>query len=260
MAYLDLAQSRRIYYELVEGPQDRPYLVFLHEGLGCAAMWKDFPRRLCRETGCPGIVYDRVGYGKSSPLAGPFTIHFMHHNAFIELPEVIAQLIPERNFFLIGHSDGGSVSLIFGSEKPAGLRGIIAEGAHVFVEKETLGGIRIAVDDFHAGKLNKLNKYHGEKTDDIFKAWSDIWLSDGFRYWNIEYALPSIECPILVLQGAEDRYGTVAQVESIALKAPNAGKMMIEKCGHSAHLEKPEETLQIMKKFIIASVENQMLL
>jgi pimeloyl-ACP methyl ester carboxylesterase len=187
MPLLNINQPSHLYYELLDGDPDRPYLIFLHEGLGCTGMWKDFPGRLCRETSCPGIVYDRLGYGKSSPLPRPFTIHFMHHNAFIELPKVIAQLIPDKDFFLIGHSDGGSISLIFASEKPARLKGIITEGAHVFVEKETTNGIRVAVEDFNAGKLGGLKKYHAEKTDAIFKAWSDIWLSAGFWHWNIEY-------------------------------------------------------------------------
>ena len=250
MAFLNVNQAHQIYYEALDGAPDRPHLIFLHEGLGCTALWKDFPRLLCTETGCPGIVYDRLGYGKSSPLPRPFTIHFMHHGAFIELPEVIAQLIPGKDFFLIGHSDGGSISLIFASEKPQRLKGIITEGAHVFVEKETVHGIRVAVKDFNTGKLGGLNKYHGDTTEALFKAWSDIWLSEGFWFWNIEYLLPSIECPLLVLQGINDRYGTAAQVESLASKALNAQKMIIEKCGHSPHHENPDVTLQVMKKFV----------
>jgi pimeloyl-ACP methyl ester carboxylesterase len=242
----------RIYYECIGGNAGRPCLVFLHEGLGCAAMWKDFPKLLCQETGCPGIVFDRPGYGKSSPLSAPMTVHFMHHNAFIILPALVSRLIPGRDFFLIGHSDGGSIGLLFASEKPALLRGIITEGAHVFVEQETVSGIRAAVEDFNAGKLRGLNRYHGEKTEGIFKAWSDVWLSRGFGFWNIEYALPSIDRPVMALQGLKDRYGTAAQVESIVSKAPRAEKCMIENCGHSPHHEQPEITLHLMKRFVLS--------
>jgi pimeloyl-ACP methyl ester carboxylesterase len=251
MAFLGFGQTKRIYYELLDGAADHPYLVFLHEGLGCTGIWKDFPRRLCQETNCPGIVYDRMGYGKSSALDGPMTLHFMHFNAFIELREIISMLIPDRDFICIGHSDGGSISLIFASEKPRGLRGVITEGAHVFVERKTVDGIRVAVNDFSAGRLRGLNKYHGEKTDVLFKVWSDIWLSPGFNYWNIEYLLPSIECPLLVLQGIDDRYGTIAQAESIVSKMRNAQKIILDKCGHAPHHENADATLQAMKRFVL---------
>ncbi len=247
-----LGRAKRIYYELIDGPPGRPYLVFLHEGLGCVALWKDFPRALCRATGCPGLVYDRRGYGRSSPLPGPLTQHFMHYAALVELPETVSRLIADHDFFLIGHSDGASISLIFASEKPAGLRGVITEGAHVFVEPQTVGSIRAAVDDFKAGNMRGLFKYHGDKTEGIFKAWSDIWLSTGFTDWNIEYALSSIDRPLLVLQGTHDRYGTPAQADAIVSKAPDAMKMMLERCDHSPHLEMPEPTVRIMKEFVLS--------
>ena len=250
MAILKLGQTKQIYYELVDGTQENAYLVFLHEGLGCTEMWKGFPQLLCSDTGCPGIIYDRLGYGRSSPLIDSKTIHYMHESALTELPKVISQLIPDRNYFLVGHSDGGSIALIHASEKPAHLQGIITEAAHVFVEQETLYGIRAATNAFDAGKLRGLSKYHGEKTEEIFKAWSATWLSNGFRYWNIEYLLPSIECPVLVLQGTEDQYGTVAQVDSIAFKTLDVEKAMVESCGHAPHLEKADVTLQLMGQFV----------
>ena len=250
MAILKLGHAKQIYYELIDGEEDRPHLVFLHEGLGCTEMWKEFPHILCNETGCPGIVYDRLGYGRSSPLADSWTIHYLHKYALTELPEVISQLIPTKNYFLIGHSDGGSIALIHASEKPVHLQGIITEAAHVFVEKETLEGIQVAADTFNAGKLRGLSRYHGEKAEGIFEAWSDTWLSNFFQYWNIEYLLPSIECPVLVLQGTEDQYGTVAQVESIALKTLDAQKAMVEVCGHAPHQERTDVVLQLMREFI----------
>ena len=166
------------------------------------------------------------------------------------MPEVISQLIPARDYFLIGHSDGGSIALIHASEKPAHLQGIITEAAHVFVESETLNGIRGAADAFDAGKLRGLSRYHGERREGIFRAWSDTWLSDGFKHWNIEYLLPSIECPVLVLQGTEDQYGTVAQVESVASKTLDAQKAMVEQCGHAPHQERTDVVLQLMKEFL----------
>ncbi|MEQ8162201.1 MAG: alpha/beta hydrolase [Smithellaceae bacterium] len=259
MAILKLGHAKQIYYESINGEEESPHLVFLHEGLGCTEMWQEFPHTLCKETGCPGIVYDRLGYGRSSPLTDLWTIHYLHKYALIELPEIISQLIPARNYFLIGHSDGGSIALIHASEKPAHLQGIITEAAHVFVEKETLDGIQVAVDIFNAEKLRGLSRYHGGKAEGIFKAWSDTWLSNFFIYWNIEYLLPSIECPVLVLQGTKDQYGTVAQVESIASKALNAQKAMVEACAHVPHQERTDVVLPLMREFLKSQMHNNKL-
>src|SRR5208283_3544519 len=129
---LTLSESHTIHFELIEGMAEKPFLVFLHDGLGCARMWKDFPERLCRQTGCPGLVYDRLGCGRSSALTEPRTIHYLHDYAQFELKQVLAHLIPDRDYFLIGHSDGGSIGLIFAADRPAGLRGLVTEAAHVF--------------------------------------------------------------------------------------------------------------------------------
>ena len=214
MPILNLSAETDIYYELIEGDPAKPCLVFLHEGLGCCAMWKDFPAQLCQATGCRGLLYDRHGYGQSSPLAARRQLHYLHDYALCELPQVLAALLPGQDHFLIGHSDGGSIALIYAAQQPPRLRGIITEAAHVFVEGITLDGIRVADAAFGEGKLRALAKYHGDKTETIFKAWSDTWLSYGFQFWNIEYLLPSVECPALVVQGSEDQYGSAAQVDT----------------------------------------------
>lgn len=251
MAILKVGETQQIYYELIDGDHERPYLIFLHEGLGCTEMWKEFPHKLCKETSSPGIVYDRLGYGRSSALTHSWTINYMRDYALTELPEVISRLIPARNYFLIGHSDGGTIAIIHASEKPAHLQGIITEAAHVFVEKETLASIQAATDAFYAGTLRGLFRYHGEKTEKLFKAWSAIWLSEAFNYWNIEYLLPLIECPVLVVQGTGDRYGTVAQVESIASNTLYVQKKMVEACGHAPHQEMTDIVLKLMREFIL---------
>jgi pimeloyl-ACP methyl ester carboxylesterase len=252
VAILKVGDTQQIYYELIDGEQERPYLIFLHEGLGCTEMWKEFPHKLCKEIGCPGIVYDRIGYGRSSALTHSWTTNFLLDYALTELPEVISRLIPARKYFLIGHSDGGSIAIIHASEKPAHLQGIITEAAHVFVEKETLASIQVATDAFYAGKLRGLFRYHGVKTEKLFKTWSAIWLSEVFKHWNIEYLLPLIECPVLVLQGTEDQYGTVAQVESIASKTLYVQKEMVEACGHVPHHERTDIVLKLMREFVLS--------
>jgi pimeloyl-ACP methyl ester carboxylesterase len=236
---------------MIDGDPDCPTLVYLHEGLGCHAMWKGFPGMLCRKTGCPGLIYDRLGHGKSSPLTSVRTIRYMHESALKELPRVVEHCIPGRSFILIGHSDGGSISLIFGAQKPSLLAGIITEAAHVFVEPITVEGIREADEAFKKGELAGLKKYHGKKTESIFRAWADIWLSEGFQSWNIEDVLPLIECPVLVIQGREDQYGTERQVRSIVSGVSGrATPVLLENCRHSPHLEDSETVLAVMSEFV----------
>lgn len=250
MPLLNLGTDDEIHYELIEGDPALPWLVFLHEGLGSCAMWKDFPARLCQVTGCRGLLYDRLGYGNSSPLRERRRIHYLHDYALRELPAVLHQLIGDQEHFLVGHSDGGSIALIYAAQQPARLRGVVTEAAHVFVEAMTLDGIRAADAAFGAGKLRALGKYHGDKTATIFKAWSETWLSYGFQFWNIEYLLPSIECAALIVQGSEDQYGSAAQVDAIVAQALNAVPAMIEQCGHAPHHEQPDALLALMEGFL----------
>ncbi len=250
MPIFTLDATQEIHYQLIEGQPGQPCLVFLHEGLGCTAMWQDFPERLCQATGCHGLVYDRHGYGQSSALTASRNIHYLHDYALRELPALLEYVLPGREYFLIGHSDGGSIALIHAAERPPRLRGVITEAAHVFVEAETLAGIRAADAAFDAGKLRALAKYHGDKTEGIFKAWSLTWQTFGFQFWNIEYLLPSIVCPALVVQGSEDQYGSAAQVDAISRLALNATPVMIEKCGHTPHQEQPDALLALMGNFL----------
>ena len=214
-------------------------------------MWRNFPERLCRATGCPGFLYDRTGYGRSSPLHSARTIHYLHDYALNELPQVIKTVIPDRPHILIGHSDGGSIGLIYGAERNPLLKGIVTEAAHVFVEPETIRGIRAADEAYEQGQFGGLYKYHGEKTHTIFKAWSATWLQDGFRQWSIEYVLPSIKCPILATQGMNDPYGTERQVSAILAKSSGrCESFLVENCGHAPHREQPETMIAILSRFI----------
>lgn len=252
MSLLRLDDQQQIFYEHHAGEPQRPCLVFLHEGLGCTALWRDFPQRLCQRTGCSGLVYDRIGYGQSSPLIRPRTIQYLHAYALDELPQVLDALIPDQQFILIGHSDGGSISLIFAAERWPRLVGAITVAAHVFVEPASIGGIEQAKKTFAQGQLKKgLAKYHGDKTELLFKAWADTWTSSWFRSWNIEYLLPSIAVPLLVMQGRDDQYGTPAQVDAIVDKSTGpATPLLLEDCGHSPHLDFPELTLDLMSCFV----------
>ena len=238
MSFVECRDGASRYYELIRGDEDKPVLVFLHEGLGCAAMWKNFPAALCESTGCQGLIYDRLGYGKSEAFTTPRTIHYLHEAALFELPALIESLIPKRDYILLGHSDGGSIALIHAAAKVNHLCGVVTEAAHVSVEAKALAGIRSAVDAFQRGELRGLKKYHGDKTDDVFYAWADIWQAPSFIHWNIEYLLPAIDVPLLVAQGEFDEYGTEAQVDSIVRQcAGKTEKLLIDNCGHTPHHE-----------------------
>lgn len=252
MSYLNISGGRKIRYELVEGNNDKPYLIFLHEGLGCIEMWRDFPQKLCTQTGCPGVLYDRTGYGKSSPEREPRALNYIHDYALKELPEVIESLISNSSYILVGHSDGASIALINGSKRDPLLKGIVTEAAHVFVEEETICGIQIADKAYDDDGPKGLSKYHGEKTHQMFKAWSETWLSHWFRDWNIESLLPEITCPVLAIQGLYDKYGTKKQLDTIVSQVSGpARKCMIPDCGHTPHLEQPQLVLNIISEFIL---------
>jgi len=246
-----VGEAHHIYYELIDGQAEKPCLVFLHEGLGCTAMWKDFPRRLCAITGYSGLIYDRLGYGLSDALQQKRTLDYLHRYALDELPLVLAQVLaPQQAYILIGHSDGGSIALLHAAQRPERLCGIVTEAAHVFVENVTLDGIRVAEQAYADGKLRGLSKYHGDKTEQIFKAWSDTWLTPDFAKWNIEEQLPSIVCPALILQGIDDQYGTRRQVDAIVEAVPGARMQLLEQCGHTPHQEQATAVLELMNAFI----------
>lgn len=242
-----------LHHRLIDGDPQRPWLVFLHEGLGCTAMWSDFAERLCALSGCRGLLYDRRGHGRSPATDVPRTLHYLHAAALQELPDVLARLIAGQPYLLIGHSDGGSIALLHAAERAPLLRAAITVAAHVFVEPMTLDGIRRAVEAWQLGKLQGLARYHGERSTALFEAWSQTWLSPWFRHWNIEYLLPAIRCPLLVLQGCDDQYGSAAQVERIVEQVGGRSEAaFIEDCGHVPHREALPQTLALMSRFIAA--------
>lgn len=211
-------------------------IVFLHDSLGCISLWRDFPVKLARAAGSNALIYDRLGYGKSSPFADePRQVNYMESEVDV-LMEVLDKCMVE-NPILFGHSDGGTIALLAAAMYPESIRAVITEGAHVFVEDETLDGILRAKEQFRTTNLRqRLEKYHGDKTQALFDAWTETWLSPEYRNWNIEHFLPQITCPVLAIQGIEDEYGTLAQVQSIANQVSGpAETYMVVNAGHSPH-------------------------
>ena len=226
-------------------------IVMLHEGLGSISMWKDFPERVAHATGCGVLVYSRYGHGKSGRLAEKRAVDFMHHEATVVLPELLAQLGIQRPI-LLGHSDGGSIAIIYAGTWPEQARGLILEAPHVFVEDFGLRGTVAIRQVYQSTELReKLSRYH-DHADEMFRGWSDIWLDPQFRNWNIEEFLSPINCPVLVAQGENDEYGTLAHVEAIQRGVPGAQALILARCGHSPHRDQPEVMLDAISRFVAA--------
>lgn len=226
-----------------------PTLVFLHEGLGSIRRWRDFPEEVARATGCRALVYDRYGYGKSEVLGeARVGVQFMHDGALNELPELLENLNID-NPVLIGHSDGASIALIHAGTYQ--VRGVAAMAPHVFVEEHGLKSIRNINDRFETTDLaERMGKYH-RNARKTFRLWADVWLDPEFRKWNIEEYLPRIKCPVLAIQGEDDEYGTMAQLDAIAAQAGGPCELLkLPGCGHSLHRDQPEKVLHALSDFI----------
>ncbi|XWW48567.1 alpha/beta hydrolase (plasmid) [Fibrella sp. USSR17] len=230
---------------------DKPTLIFLHDSLGCIALWRDFPTKLGEATSCNVLVYDRQGYGKSSPFAShERRLDYLENEA-----DVLNELIEQcgiNQAILVGHSDGGSIALLAAAKYPSSILGVITEGAHIFVEDITLAGIQSAVQAYQTTNLKeRLQKYHSNKTDAVFWAWAKTWLSDEFKSWNIENFLPQITCPVLVIQGEQDEYGSLEQVQGIVRQVSgHTSQLVIPGIGHTPHKEAQDVLLAHTTSFI----------
>lgn len=249
---LDLGDHRLEYAWHGPGPEEAPTLVFLHEGLGCVALWKDVPARLSQELGMGALVYSRPGYGRSSGITLPRGPDYLRPEATDVLPRVL-DATGVRRAILIGHSDGGSIALLAaGLLNDPRIAAIVTEAAHVFVEEVTLAGIREARVAWDTTPLrDRLARYHGANTETAFFGWNDTWQTEAYRRWNIEDCLPGVTVPSLIIQGEGDQYGTEAQVDAIVtqVRGPTR-KLMIPDCGHVPHFEQKEQVLEEVARFV----------
>ncbi|MBL7691187.1 MAG: alpha/beta hydrolase [Flavipsychrobacter sp.] len=228
-----------------------PTIVFLHDSLGCIQLWRDFPKQLADATNCNFLVYDRQGYGASAPFGPePRDSGYLEKEADF-LDALLAQLNIEQAI-LFGHSDGGSIAVIAAAKYPASIRAVISEAAHLFVEEITLNGIRDAVTAYeHTALKRRLERYHGTKTDAVFWAWAGTWLNEAYRDWSIEHFVPRITCPVLVIQGVDDEFGSMRQVTAITNHtAGHAERMILEHTRHNPHRETPELVLRRCVDFL----------
>jgi len=250
MASVD-AGGHSLTYEWLDGDAAKPTLVFLHEGLGSIRQWRDFPARVAAATGCRALVYDRYGYGQSDVLREKKREPgFMHFEALKTLPGLLKTLKINEPI-LVGHSDGASIALIHAGSG-ASVRGVAVMAPHVFIERICIDSIVRAKQAFETTDLPlRLGRYHRDAAK-TFYGWADVWLDPGFERWDIrkDY-LPRITSPVLAIQGRDDEYGTMAQLEDIKKNVKGPCELLkLERCGHSPFRDQPDKVLGVLTKFI----------
>jgi pimeloyl-ACP methyl ester carboxylesterase len=243
--------GRAIEYRMIPGDAlARPTLVFLHEGLGCAALWRDFPDKIASRLGARALVYSRFGYGASDGLAGKREPDFMHTEALDVLPRLLDQLGIEEPV-LVGHSDGASIALIHAGKSARPVKAVAVLAPHVFIEPVTIDSIAdIRAKYETSGLKDRLTRYH-TRVDDAFLGWADIWLDPRFRDWNIEDVVPGITAPLLLIQGKQDEYGTLAQLDRIEARAQvPVTRLELEACGHAPQRDQEASVIDAIVRFV----------
>ena len=242
----------RLEYQWVGAERSAdPVIVFLHEGLGSIALWRDFPETFCRTHGMTGLVFSRYGYGQSTPrpVEEKWPVSFMHEQAHQVLPAFFSHLGITRPW-LFGHSDGASIALLYAARFSEQLSGIVVVAPHIFVEDVSVASISEARATYLTKNLRaRLAQYHAD-VDSAFWGWNDIWLDPAFRSWNIEADLAGVTCPVLAIQGENDEYGTLEQIYGIQRRIPATRIVVLPRCGHSPHRDQAEALSQEVARFI----------
>lgn len=246
--------GQEIYYELYHKSEEAEYIVFLHEGLGSVAQWKNLPKEFSELTSMNVLVYDRSGYGKSSPVPQDYPYDYVRYEA----NTILAQLLEQLNIktcHLFGHSDGATMALLFAAYHPQKCLSVISEAAHVIIEDMSVEGIK-NIRAIYQDKIRKpLQKYHGDKTDWVFYHWSDTWIDPDFKSWNMNEELSLIQCPVLAIQGEQDEYGSLKQLELIK-DLSSAEIHHLAHCGHIPHFQKPKDLMKLVLKFLNISIDD----
>ncbi|HEY8024118.1 MAG TPA: alpha/beta hydrolase [Burkholderiaceae bacterium] len=256
--FVELALPDRVvlveYQRIACSLADAPLLIFIHEGLGSVSMWRDFPQRICEAGQYRGLVYSRPGYGNSTPRAAreKWQPDYLQREADDVLPALLHALdLGQTGYWLFGHSDGASIALLHAASHRA-TRGAIVLAPHVFVEQISLDGIKLTVEKYRTGGLEaNLARYHAEP-DSPFYGWSDAWLAPAFRDWNIEAQVAQIRCPLLVMQGEGDEYGTMAQLDRIKAALPHSELLKLADCGHIPQRDRPQDVIDATIRFVAA--------
>jgi pimeloyl-ACP methyl ester carboxylesterase len=252
--------TQRLEYRMI-GPRSdaEPTLVMLHEGLGCVGMWGDFPDKLQATTGCGVFVYSREGYGQSSLAKLPRPLTFMHQEAQQTLPKILDAIGFQRGL-LVGHSDGASIAAIYaGSHQDHRVGGIVLIAPHFIVEDVTSASIAEMRKAYDTTELRaRLARYHAD-VDATVHGWSDVWLKGDFREWDLAEFLTYIRVPVLIVQGEDDQYGTVRQIEIAKEECYCPVEVaLLPGARHVPQREAPEATLKVVTEFIKRVLENEM--
>ena len=249
-------QSVQLEYQWIASNKiDAPLIVFLHEGLGSLSMWKDFPKQMCEASGCRGLVYSRPGYGRSTSgsTGDTWGVDFLHRQAYEVLPSLLQALqvdTESRKPWFLGHSDGGSIALLYAAKFTSQIAGAIVLAPHILVEDLSLKSIALARAAYLETDLKeRLAKYH-EAPDSAFWGWNNAWLNPTFRDWSIEAEIEAITCPVFAIQGVDDEFGTLAQIKGIAHRVPQTELLELSNCGHSPHRDQTERLISSACNFI----------
>ena len=257
MNFADI-RGTRLEVQHIDGPAGLAPVVFLHEGLGSVSLWsqrdRSWPEALCRASGRAGLVYSRRGYGQSDAVsdvrgAGRLPPDYMHREAWEVLPALLASQGISKPV-LLGHSDGASVALLHASRYP--VTAVIAMAPHLMVEEVALQAIAAATAAFESGPLRERLARHHADVDSAFWQWNDAWLSGAFRHFDIRSECSRISTPLLAIQGEDDAYGTMAQLDELALAAPHTVQLRLADCGHSPQRDQPERTLEAIAAFLLS--------
>lgn len=250
------ARSVRIEHAwIAREKRDEPLLVFLHEGLGSLSMWREFPQRLCDAVGCRGLVYSRPGYGRSTPRAADeaWGVDFMHQQAHEVLPALLQALdintTPDKPW-LFGHSDGGSIALLYAAHQVHQVAGVVVLAPHILVEDLSVSSIEQTRLAYLDTDLRERLARHHDDVDSAFWGWNRIWLNPAFRDWSIESDIGTLTGPLLAVQGLDDEYGTLAQIRGIARRLPQTRLLELAACGHSPHRDQPEALIRAAVDFM----------
>lgn len=259
VAFIDIAWAGhpvRIEHQwLNRDKKNAPLMVFLHEGLGSLSTWKDFPQRVCDATGCRGLVYSRPAYGRSTPRAvnEAWGLDFMHRQARQVLPAFLEALgldAARDKPWLLGHSDGGSIALLYAASHLQKVAGAIVLAPHILVEDVSVRSIEKMRTAYLKTDLRQRLARHHDSPDSAFWGWNDIWLKPAFRHWSIEKEINTIICPLLAVQGLDDEYGTPVQIRGIARRVPQTELLELPSCGHFPHHDQPEWLIAALTEFI----------
>ena len=253
--FVDIGGQRLEYHFIGPQPDQAPTLVLLHEGLGCVGLWNDFPEKLAAATGTGVFVYSRAGYGKSSPVSLPRPLSYMNDEAREILPKLL-DAIGFRRGLLIGHSDGASIAAIYvGSHQDHRVGGLVLIAPHFFTEDPGIASIVEARKAYETGDLRaRLARWHDD-VDNAFQGWNEAWLDPQFRKWDITEFLAYIRVPMLIVQGENDQYGTVKQIEVAQEECYCPVEVaLLPKARHSPQRDVPEPTLKVVSDFVVRTL------